>query len=239
MLPVPRAALFAAALLAGLSAAAAQQPAPPVPTLSLSATGTVSAVPDTAIITVGVATDGETAGAALEDNNGAMRRLIDEVLASGVSDRNVATTGFRIEPRTVFPEPREDGTQEPPRIVGYRVDNAVSVRIRDLAKAGALLDKVVQLGANQVQGVAFVVEDDRALLDRARAEAVKAAQAKAETYAKAAGVRLKRILSIAEQPEAAVFAAPMPRMAQAAGAVPLRPGEQTISVTVSIDWEIE
>jgi uncharacterized protein YggE len=240
MFSVPRAALFAVALAAGLSSASAQQVTPPVPTLSLSATGTVTAVPDTAIITVGVVSEGETAGAALTENTAAMRKLIDEVLASGVPDRYVVTSGFRIEPRMVFPEPREDGTQDAPRIVGYRVDNSVTVRIRELAKAGTLLDKVVQLGANQVQGIVFVVDDEAPLLDKARAEAVKAASDKADVYARAAGIKLKRILSITEQPDVQAFGGPLRRMSPAAAdAVPLQPGEQDISVTVSVAWEIE
>ena len=171
-----------------------------MPTLSVTAVGTVPAAPDTAVITVGVTTEAESAGAALADNNARMRKLIDDVLASGVADRDIATSNFRIEPRMVFPPQRDDGTQDAPKIVGYQVDNTVTVRIRDLAKAGDLLDKVVKLGANQVQGVSFIIDDDRRLLDKARVEAVKAADAKAAVYAEAGGFRLKRILSIREEP---------------------------------------
>jgi uncharacterized protein YggE len=240
MFVVPRALLVAAALSLGLSSATAQEIMSRIPSLSLTATGTVQAAPDTAIITVGVTTQGATAAAALTENNGRMRALIDQVMASGVPDRFIATSGFRIEPLMVYPPARDDGSQDPPRIEGYRVDNAVTVRIRELAKAGDLLDKVVQLGANQVQGISFVVDDERPLLDRARAEAVKAGVAKAEIYARAAGIRLKRLLSVSEQPDAPLFAGPLARMQPAAAEpVPLAPGQQDISVTVSMEWEIE
>lgn len=234
-------ALAAALMAAPLPALASEVAAPP--SLSLSADGIVSATPDTAIVTTGVVTEAETAGAALTGNNAAMRQLIDAVTGAGVEKKDVATSGFSIEPVMVYPQPKADGTQDPPHITGYRVANQVTVKIRKIEAAGDLLDKVVRAGANQVQGVSFTVEDSAALLDRARAEAMRKARAKAEVYAAAGGFKLGRILSISEGTGFMPPPAPYARMVMAEAApadkVPVALGEQQLQVTVSATWEIQ
>lgn len=243
MLTTARAVLATASLATLLTAALPALAADtPPPSLTLSAEGTVQAAPDTAIVTAGVVTEAETAGAALTDNNAAMRKLIDEVKSAGVADKDVGTTGFSVEPVMVYPQPKEDGTQDPPRITGYRVSNQVTVKIREIGKAGDLLDKVVRVGANQIQQIAFTVEDDKALLDQARTEAMKSAIAKAKVYADAGGFTLGRILSVSEQsgyqPMPAPYARAMAMEAAPADKVPIALGEQRVQVSVSMTWEI-
>ncbi len=230
------AAVLVAALALSPVAAIAQEAAR-VPTLGVTATGTVGAPPDTAVVTLGVVTEADTAGPALTENNERMSELIDAFMAAGVADRDIGTSGFSVEPVMSFPPPREDGSQPAPRITGYRVSNNVTVKIREIAMAGNLLDQVVRIGANQVQGISFSVENDEDLLDQARREAIRSAKAMADVYAEAGGFELGRILLVREgfdRPEP--FDMPMARMS--AESVPLAPGEREFSVTVSVEWEI-
>lgn len=232
---VTRTALIAALAAAMPMAARAEAPAP---TLNLSAEGSVTAVPDTATVTLGVVEQADTAGAALEANNAAMRKTFESLGAAGIADRDMATSNFTIEPVTVYPQARDDGTQDPPRVVGYRVSNLVTVKIRDVTQTGGLLDKVVRVGANQVQGIAFGRADEDALLDRARADAMRAAAAKAKIYAEAGGFELVRILSVSESGGAMPYAAPAMMAKRAAEDVPIAAGEQELQVTVNVSWEI-
>ncbi|WP_181708523.1 SIMPL domain-containing protein [Chthonobacter rhizosphaerae] len=239
MLAVSRVVALAC-LLAAAPAAAAEDRGPP--TLTVTAEGVVTATPDTAIVSAGVVTEAPEAGAALSANNEAMRRLIDAVKAAGVADRDVGTSGFSIDPVMVYPQPKEDGTQDPPRITGYRVGNQVTVRIREIAKAGDLLDQVVRIGANNVQGVRFTVDDDEALLDRARAEAMRTALKRAKVYGEAGGFGIGRIVSVSEtggvMPFAEQFQPRVAMAAKAADSVPIAVGEQEIRAGVSVTFEI-
>ena len=227
-------------LLAALLSAAALPALAETPVLNLTAEGLVTAVPDTAIVTLGVVERADTAGAALTANNAAMARLLEELKTAGVADRDVQTSNFSIEPVMVYAQPQPNGETEPPKLVGYQVSNQVTVRIRGIAKTGAILDSVVRLGANQVQGISFTVDDRASLLDKARGEAMKTARSRAQLYADAGGFTLGRLLSVSEAGgrtfHDAVAAAPMMRMAEEA--VPIAVGEQELSISVTVSWEI-
>lgn len=236
-----RAALTAlVALLLSASAAAVRADDAPVPMLSLSADGTVSVVPDTATVSLGVVAQADTAGAAMTANTAAMTKTFESLKAAGIAERDIATSNFSVDPIMVYPEPQPDGTQESPRVTGYRVSNLVTVRIRDVAKTGGLLDAVVKVGANQINGISFSVADEAAALDRARADAMKQVIARASLYAKAGGFTLGRIMSISEVPSQSVYPRPMLMKAadSAMEAAPIAAGEQRLQVTVNVSWEI-
>ncbi len=127
---------------------------------------------------------------------------------------------------------------QPPAITGYQASNSVSVRFRDVARSGTILDALVAQGANQIDGPNLSVDAADAALDEARTDAIRRARARAELYAKAAGMRVDRIVSIVEnggeQPPI-----PMPMMASArvakmADSTPLAAGEQDLTATVSV-----
>jgi uncharacterized protein YggE len=116
----------------------------------------------------------------------------------------------------------------------------VSVRLDDVAKLGATLDALVTAGANQLNGINFSIADSSALLAQARQQAVADALVKAQTFAKAAGVTLGPILSISESDNGGprplyMAAAPM----AALRAVPVAPGEESVTASVSITWQIQ
>ena len=125
-------------------------------------------------------------------------------------------------------------------ITGYQASNQVNVRFRDIARAGAILDVLVREGANQINGPTLTLDRPEAALDEARLAAVKQARARADLYAGAAGLRVKRIVSITE---AEGFSPPVPVMAQRANMAEAKtdvlPGEQQVGVSVSVVFELE
>lgn len=238
MIALTRPLLVAAGLVLLPAAAFAADPAPA--TLTLTADGIVSAPPDTAIVALGVVREADTADAALSANNAAMKKALAALKEAGVADKDVATSSFSIDPVIVYPPQKSDGTQEAPKITGYRVSNGVTVKLHDIAKAGGLLDKVIRVGANDVRGVSFTVDDQDTLMDEARVAAMKTLETRADLYAKTGGFTLKRILSISEGGD---NRPPMPMMmakaAPQSDSIPFAAGEQDIRATVNVTWEIE
>lgn len=226
--------LFAPALLLAMAGPAiAQAPAiPPDGTLlDVSAEGRTSRVPDVATIRAGVVTQGATAAAALSDNGGRMTRVLAALRKAGVAPRDIRTATVSLSPQYRY----TDG--QPPAVTGYQATNSVSVRFRDVVRAGAILDALVAEGANQIDGPSLSLDQPDAALDEARVAAVKIARARAELYARAAGLAVARIVSISESgsndggsPPPMLYA----RAAKAADATQIAAGETEVSVTVSV-----
>lgn len=234
---------FAACLALISTAAFAQEPAMlRPPTISMSGEGTAARAPDMAVLSSGVVTRGKTAREALTANTDAMTTLIDSIKSAGIEARDIATSGFSVQPQYVYPKPTKDGEQQEPRISGYEVRNSVTVRVRDLSKLGALLDQAVTDGSNQINGLNFDISEKAELLNEARKKAYADARAKAELYAEAAGFKLGNLRALNEA--GGGYPPPRPMMmrlekAQAASAdVPVEAGEQELSINVTATWEI-
>src|SRR5690606_2615739 len=140
-----------------------------------------------------------TSREALYANTAAMTDMIAELKASGITARDIQTSGFSVNPSYVYPVERDaNGYTLPPRINGYQVSNTVTVVVRQLDTLGAILDKSVTIGANTVNGVSFSVADPSTHYNEARKAAFADARAKAELYATAAGGTLDEINAISE-----------------------------------------
>jgi uncharacterized protein YggE len=210
------------------------------PTISIEGRGEVVAAPDTAQVTAGVTTEGKTAREALDANTKAMTDLVAVLKDAGIDSKDIQTSGFSVNPQYYYPEHNSDGSQPPPRITGYTVQNGVDVKVRKLDSLGTLLDQMVSAGGNTINSVSFSVEDTSKLLEEARKAAFADAAAKARTYADAAGVGLGPVQSIAE----ATGETPPPRpvmfkaLANAAPSapVPVQGGQLTFDVEVSVVW---
>jgi uncharacterized protein len=246
MKPVSRfayAALLAPAVLVGsLSASAfAQQGQMREPQINVSGEGEVAIAPDMAIVSLTVLREAETAEAALAANNAAMRDVVAALREQGIAERDVQTSQFQIYPRYKRTE-MKDNVIEEGEIIGYQVSNGLTVRVRDLAKVGGILDQTVKLGVNKGGQISFSNDDPEAALTEARKEAMAQALAKARTLTEAAGVKLGRILEINEN-----SVRPMPqtmmRMAMskdmAAEAVPVSAGENTYTVNVNVSFALQ
>lgn len=201
--------------------------------LELSATGTVSRVPDVATIGAGVVTQSVAAGDAMAANASRMSATVAALRKAGVADRDIQTSSISLQPQYRY------GENKPPVLTGYQASNRVMVRLRDVARAGAVLDALVAAGANQIDGPNFSVDKPEAALDEARTQALAAARARAELYAKAAGLHVARIVRITES--GAAQPAPRPFLMAAArkeADTPVERGEQDLSVTISVTFEL-
>lgn len=212
--------------------------------LNVSADGRSSRAPDMAVFNAGVTTHGKTAGEALSANSASMNRAIASLKASGVAEKDIQTSNLAINPVYAPQQTRPDGTIDPPepRIIGYQATNTVTVRQRNLAQFGKVIDTLVAAGANQVNGPSFMMDDPDAALDEARTQAMSKARARADLYARAAGLKVVRILSISE---GGGYSPPMPVMyARASGAgmaaepTPIAAGEVAMNASLSVLFEL-
>ena len=208
---------------------------PRPPTITVAGTGESHGKPDFAQVQVGVVTEAPTAAEALRKNNEAMSQLIVMIRKRGIEDRDLQTVQFNVSPRYKYDKTQ----QEPPKIAGYQVTNEVHVKVRNLLALGSFLDETVSMGANQVRGISFGVANPAQLMDEARKKAIVDAQRRARVYAEAAGLKLGKPIRIEEQAGGRPGPYPVARMeAAAASAVPIAPGEQTFSVTVTVTYAI-
>lgn len=216
--------------------AAAQVAAVPIlpdgTVLDVVATGQVARTPDVATLRAGVVTQAPTAAAALGENATRMERVIAALRAAGIATRDITTASVGLSPQYRYAE------NQPPTITGYQASNTVSVKFRDIARSGAALDALVKAGANQIDGPQLSIDRPDAALDQARTDAVKRARARAELYASAAGLRVDRIVSIAEGgenpgdgPRPPVFYA---RAAKADAVPEMLAGETQVTAIVSV-----
>jgi uncharacterized protein YggE len=244
---IPAMALTFALLGMTLAASAQEDGMSDRKTLSVSGQGKISASPDVADIDVGVVAEAQTARDALSANNEAMATLTDRLKQLGVAAKDIQTTNINLNPRYAQPprpqpgQVRQQQEEFTPRIIGYTVTNSVRVIVRDLDTLGELLDAVVSAGANQMNGISFRVEQSEKLLDEARTRAVADARRKAEQLAGELGMVLGSPIQVVEG--GGFMPPPQPMMGRAmmmaaAESVPVSPGEQELSVSVSIIFEI-
>jgi uncharacterized protein YggE len=200
--------------------------------ISVSGEATISAPPDQAEIEAGTTTDAKTAREAADANNAAMNKLLSALKAANIDARDVQTSRVSLQPQYA-------PNHNPATVTGYRASNQVNVRLHDITKVGNTLDALVSAGATDIGGINFTVSNASKLLDDARTQALADAHRKAEIYAKAAGVTLGAPLSISEDGIAPIpiFRAKMAAAPMAA--MPVAPGQETLSVTVHVSWAIK
>jgi hypothetical protein len=204
--------------------------------LTLTAEGRSLRAPDVAEVSGGVVTVAPTAAAAMRENAARMTAVVAAVKQAGIADRDIQTTGLSLQPQYRYEN------NAPPVLTGYQATNTVALRIRKIDQTGKLLDTLVEVGANQISGPNFVVENNAAALDEARVAAVKAGRARAELYAGAAGLKVRRIISITEG--GSFDPGPRPMMMKASmdaapAAPPVAPGEVSLNVNVTMTFELE
>lgn len=207
----------------------------PMRTISVTGEGKANAPPDMATIATGVVTQAETAQLALKENKEAMASVIEVLEEHHVAAKDVQTSSFNVSP--VYK--RDERGRQKPEIAGYRVQNQVRVRARNLADLGKVLDALVGAGSNQISGISFGVDDPIGILNQARSEAIRDAKSRAEVYAQSAGVRVGRVRTISEQPVTIPRPLAMDFARAEAAAVPVATGEQEFRVTVHVVFELD
>ncbi len=203
--------------------------------LDVTARGEVKRMPDIATISAGVVAQAADARTALNDNAVRMQRVIAALRRAGVAERDLSTAQISLSPQYRYAD------NQAPVITGYQASNSVSVRFRDIAASGAILDTLVAQGANQINGPVLSIDKPQAALDEARLAAMVSARQRADLYARAAGLSVRRIVAISESIEEQ--SRPYPVMmramsADAAAKTEVLPGEQSVGVSVSVTFEL-
>ena len=231
-LALPGAAAYAQAVQAPIAATSAL--------LTLTAEGKTARTPDLAAFNAGVTSQGKTAGEALGANAANMSRVIATLKKAEIADKDIQTSQISLNPLYGQPLVGPNGqVSQEPRIVGYQATNTVMIRSRDIKNFGNVLDALVGAGANQISGPSFQLSDPGSANDEARVSAIKAARARAELYARTAGLRVVRIFSISES---GGYSPPQPMYARAmkveADSTPISAGEVEAAVSVTVQFEL-
>lgn len=225
----PRTAVSAAADTSGTGSTATS-----LHTISTRGVGTASGEPDTLTVVIGVSTQDASAKAALDANNSKAAALIALLRAKGVAARDIQTSQLSINPSY---------SDKANTITGYQVDNTVQATLHSVGSAGTLLDAAAGAVGNAVRisGVGFSMSDDNPVRAQARAQAVTRAQAQAAQIAKAAGAKLGALRSVSEVPEGSPpvnYDARVAAGSTAASSVPVQAGQQDVSVSVDVVYDL-
>ncbi|WP_052761723.1 SIMPL domain-containing protein [Aurantiacibacter luteus] len=228
---------LAAAAMAAVPAAAQVEQTAAGPVVELSVNENVSVDPDIANISAGVTTQGMTAEAALSDNTALMERLIAEIERLGIDEDDIQTSGVNVNPQYEW-----DEATRAQRFTGYQVSNRVQLVVRDIARTGRVLDALVRVGATDLGGIGWGVDDPAPAQDQARTTAFATGRNRALNYARMAGYSDVRLLRVSE---AFTAGRPMPMYDQAiqvtaarSESVPVRPGQVQTGITVNLTYEM-
>ena len=205
-------------------------------TIVVTGIGEASRAPDIAFLNLGVEAEGATASEALRKNSTQMEATLKTLRDAGVEKKDIQTSGLNVGAK--YDYSREN---QPPRIIGYQATNTVSVKLRNLEKAGGVIDKAVSGGANRLDSISFGFSDPKPVLNDARKSAVADARERAGLYADAAGVKLGAVLNISDSHSPRPGPVPMTARMESAQAadVPIAVGESTMSASVTIVYAIE
>jgi hypothetical protein len=196
-------------------------------------TATITKAPDMAISQIGVQTINKELDPAINENNTKMAAIIDALKQLGVAEKDIQTSSFSIYPQ------RDYANNKPNDIIGYQVDNMLSVNFRDLTKIGTGLQKAVNAGANNIYGISFTFADTDSLKNEARTQAIQDARKKAESMATAAGIKLGKIISVSELTSSSPIISRDYSKAEASAAVPVESGEIGLTMQVELVYLID
>ncbi len=203
----------------------------------VSGRGEVTAVPDIATLRLGIEAQAAGVAEAQAQAFEAMNRVMDALTDNGVAEKDIQTQRFSIHRVTKW-----DRVKEEEIVVGYRVTNIVTAKIRDIDKTGAIIDAVAEAGGDltRVDSISFSIDDPSAYYEEAREKAMAEAKAKAKQLAKLAGVTLGKPTYISEgiQVPPIIYPRAVYEEAPPAAASPISPGEMEISLTIQVAYAI-
>lgn len=214
-------------------------------TITVDGEGKVSAQPDIAKLDVSVVADGKTVKTVTDDGNKKMNAVRDAMKQLGIKPEDMQTTSYDLYPQYDYNTPVDlrTGMPKPPGIIGYSLNQTLSLKIRDLSKTDDVLGRAIDSGANQVSQLTFDLDDASQVKIQARAEAFKKAKEKAQEMASEAGVNLGRVVTFSETSNPT----PMPyanfamkaESGVSASSPSVQPGTKELLVDVSVTYEIE
>jgi uncharacterized protein YggE len=205
---------------------------------TVSAGGEASGVPDTAHVNLGVTKSATTVEAAKNQVNEIANNLVSDLKGLGIAEKDIKTTDFSVNPDYDF------SAGDTQKIKGYTVSQNFAVKVVPLDSANKVIDAATARGVNNLGGISFTLNDDaqQKLEEQARGEAITKAKTKAESIAKAAGIRLGRIVNVQENNAALPvrmfdMKATANQSLEAAPETQVQPGQNTVNVTVTISYE--
>lgn len=235
------ATLLAGALGPARIAAAQEEPAVvqpvamPARTITVVGEGEVRVKPDIARVTIGVETLRGNVREATDANNTVIDAVIAAVIAAGVAEDDIQTSGFSVFSERYGP----DGNPLPEDQLNYRVNNSVIVVVRELGTVSAVLDAAIEAGANSIYGIEFALDDSAAVDSEARAAAVENARSKAEELAGLAGVAVGDIVSISEivgvNPVLGIYRQDV-AMGMGGNSPTIQPGQMTMKTQLQVTY---
>lgn len=232
------AAVGSVVLALALAACGDDEPSDPVDQRSVTVVGKgeVKGVPDTLRADLGVETTGPDVSSAIDAANAQIAALTQAVVDAGVPRENIQTQQVTLTPD--YSNPAPGGSSQ---ISGYRATNSLRVDITDLTKASDVLKAAVDAGgdATRIRNVSFVIDDDSQLVTDARAQAFNDARDRAKQYAGLSGDELGKVLTIDETVTGQQVSVSTPQRSPLESSVPLEPGQQTVSFSVTVKWQLK
>ncbi|MBY6038161.1 SIMPL domain-containing protein [Fictibacillus nanhaiensis] len=200
--------------------------------LTVTGEGSVFAVPDQAVITIGVITEDQNVSTAQKENANKMSAVINTMLTLGIAREDIQTNSYRVEPQYNY----ENGQQI---FKGYKVEHQLQVTIKDLNKMAQVIDGAIASGANFVSSIQFSVTNPDAFYNQALTIAIQNAQQKAIAMARALQVTLHPVPINVQETSQALPPRPIPfygaMLAQESG-TPIQPGENKLTATVKVEY---
>lgn len=213
------------------------------PHITVSGTASEDAMPDLAVLSLGSTDENAVAATAVAENAKHAQAIVAELRAQNIDPADIRTVEASLSP-TMEDRPDPKNPNSTRRILaGYRASITFAVTIRQLDKVGAIVSRMVEHGANDYRGLAFLVSDEEARYDKLRGKAVANAMHRAGLYAQGASMRLGRLLAINPEPDrldegrADLYLKAM-RAAPAAVPLPVEPGTRELTIRVAATWEL-
>lgn len=216
---------------------------PEPPTITVSATGSLTFAPDQVFITFGMDTAARSLADAQRQNNAVMTKVMERLRDQNIEKERIQTSSFAVSPQYKPPPKRSsDVPPAPPEIIGYLMSNTVTVEVRNLEKIGRVIEDVLAAGVNHFQGLHWALRDEQPARLNALKSAAARAREKAAVLSEVLGVKLVRVLSVNEGGHVVRPASHMVRSMAAMGAeggeAPFSPGEMKVEATVTLVCEI-
>lgn len=209
--------------------------AEPPRTVTVSGTGAVYSIPDTATISLAVESESWDVKTATEDNAAKMTAVQKAVADSGIAKNDISTSDYNIY--------RQSSWQNGRNIPGkYRVTNSIQIVVHDISHCGTVIDTAVSAGANSFSSVSFDISNKEEAERQARTLAIQKAHENAKLLATASGAQLGPVLTIAEDAAADFHTANITLKAAAresTGVTPVAAGRKEISVTVTATYSLQ
>ncbi|MCZ7401847.1 MAG: SIMPL domain-containing protein [Candidatus Methanoperedens sp.] len=201
-------------------------------TISVSGTASISVIPDTASMSIGVITQAATSKEASDRNAVSMNAVISALKNLGLPDKEIQTSSISIQPVYNY-------TRDVPVIVGYSASNNVLVTTKNLDRLSDIIDKSIASGANQVGGISFTVSEEKQkqIFGELLSAAVNDAKSKADDLAKSLNVKIASVKTSSINEGTQIFPV-MATLAEKA-ATPIQPGESKVTLSVQVTYLIE